>query len=104
MADIREVIEGVQYQGKDESIQYTVTVNPAPQVGSTPMVYVFDEAAPDTDVKATVMPAGSLSFAGSVITLPNLTALTLHHSYRVEIRYTDGTNTLEPYFRVECHR
>jgi hypothetical protein len=104
MADSRQITEGVQYQGKDESVQYKITVDPVPLVGSTPTVYVFDSTAPDTDIKATVMPAGSLSFSGAIVTLPNLTGLTIGHLYRVEVRYTDSINTLEPYFLVSCNR
>lgn len=100
--DNREVLEGQQAQGKDESIQYTMTVSPAP--ASIIGVYVFDAEALDTDIKATHMPSGAVSFVGSIITFPLLTALVLDHLYRVEVRYSDGTNTIEPYFMVYCDR
>lgn len=102
MAAEREVIEGEQRQGKDETITYTITVSPAPT--SIVGVYVFDKTALDTDVKSTHMPSGSASIAGSVITLPPLTALVLGHKYRVEVRYSDGVNTLEPYILFQCDR
>ena len=100
--DNREVLEGKQAQGKDESIQYTMTVSPAPT--SIIGVYVYDSKTLDTDAKATHMPSGAASFVGNVVTFPLLTALVLNHMYRVEVRYSDGTNTLEPYFMVYCNR
>lgn len=102
MAAHREVIEGEQRQGKDETITYTITVSPAPT--SIVGVYVFDRTALDTDIKATHMPSGSASFVGSVITLPPLTALVTGRKYRVEVRYSDGVNVLEPYILFQCDR
>jgi len=102
MAGHRETIEGEQYQGKDETITYTLTVSPAPT--SIVGVYVFDRTALDTDIKATHMPSGSASFTGNVITLPPLTALVMGHRYRVEVRYSDGVNVLEPYINFTCDR
>jgi len=101
-SDNREVLEGIQYQGKDESACYSVNVSPAP--ASIIGVYVFDTDDLDTDIKATHMPSGAASFVGNVITLPLLTALVMGHKYRVEVRYSDGTNTIEPYFMVYCNR
>lgn len=97
----REVLEGLQPQGKDEVIVYTVTVSPAPTAVNG--VTVTDEKT-DLDVTATVMPTGSPSYAGSVITLPPLRSLTEGRTYRVELQYTSGVNTLEPFFRVLCER
>ena len=102
MKDNREALEGEQTQGKDEGIQYRMTVSPAPT--SIIAVYVFDSKALDTDIKATHMPTGTPSFVGSVITFPVLTGLLLNHLYRVEVRYSDGTNIIEPYFMVYCDR
>lgn len=98
----REVLEGQQAQGKDETITYTITVSPAPT--SIVGVYVFEQQAPDTDIKAVKMPSGAASFVGSIITLPPLTALVKDSIYRVEARYSDGVNILEPYFLVLCER
>lgn len=100
MAASREVIEGTQIQGVDESVRYTVAVDPAPV--SILAVTVHDVSAEGADVTLTTMPSGTASFAGAVITLPNLLGLTVRHQYRVEVQYTDGINVLEPYFRVNC--
>ena len=96
----REVTEGLQQQGADEAIQYTLTVAPTPT--SVTDVTVYDVTGIPVDVTATVMPAGDAAVDGAVITLPLLTGLTADHLYRVEVRYTDGTNVVEPFFRVLC--
>lgn len=102
MSNSRGVVEGLQVQGVDEILVYSITVSPAPS--SVSQVKVYDETASFLDVTATVMPTGSASYSGSVITLPALKLLTEGHVYRVEVLYGDGTNTFEPYFRVHGER
>ena len=53
----REVTEGLQQQGADEAIQYTLTVAPTPT--SVTDVTVYDVTGIPVDVTATVMPAAS---------------------------------------------
>ena len=102
---VREVIQGLQEIGEDESIQYTLTVSPAPAGGSTPAITILDEDGWE-NVTATAAPAGSAVVSGATIPLPLIqgSGLTRNHVYRVQVRYTDGLNTLEPYFRMECKR
>jgi hypothetical protein len=97
--NVREAIEGKQYQGEDEVVVYTYNVA---NVGSTPSspVVVVKDANTLTDVTATVMPTNSPSVSGEVITLSPLRALTAGTEYRVEIKYTLSGNTLENYFLV----
>jgi len=102
MSNNRQVIEGMQYQGVDEILVYSITATPEPV--SVTRVKVFDETQNFLDVTTTVMPAGSAIVNGSVITLPPLKLLTELHIYRVEVLYTDGTNTFEPYFQVRAER
>lgn len=102
MSNSRQVIEGLQVQGVDEILVYSIAISPAPTGVS--QVKVYDETANFLDVTTTVMPTGSVSFNDGVITLPALKLLTENHVYRVEILYTDGTNTFEPYFRVLAER
>lgn len=100
MADnIREVAEGRQYQGEDESIAYTLDVS---AVGSSPssVSVVVKEAFTGTAVTATVMPTNSPSVNGNVITLSALKLLTAGVLYRVEVKYTISGNILENYFEV----
>lgn len=98
---IREVMEGLQTQGADEKITYTLDTT---NVGGGPAVsaVVVWKESDSTDVTATTMPAGSHSVSGAVITLKPLTALTAGQVYRVEVKFTSSGNTLEHYFRVYC--
>ncbi len=102
MATTREVLEHKQLQGADEAISYHLLCTPpAVSVGT---VKVYDETNASADVTTTVMPAGSASVSGGNIILPLLRNLTAGHLYRVDVQYSDGTNTLEPYMRVEAER
>lgn len=98
----REVLEGRQEQGRDESVRYRLVVDPAPS--SVLAVKVYDTTDLTTDIAATVMPSGNPTISGDEITLANLTGLTLGKTYRVEVSYTDDVNTLEPWFEVVCVR
>ena len=99
--NIREVVEGIQYQGADEIITYTLDVAAIGATPSSPVVVVKDVFG-ETTVTATVMPTGSPSVAGSVITLPPLKLLTAGREYRVEVKYVIGGNTLENYIPVQA--
>lgn len=98
---IREVVEGRQTQGADETIVYTLDTT---DVGGSPSVsaVVVWRESDATDVTSTTMPSGSHSVNGDVITLKALTALTAGQVYRVEVKFTSAGNTLEHYFRVYC--
>lgn len=101
----REVTEGLQYQGEDEIIIYTVDIT---NVGDDPTgvavkVYsVYGETY--TDVTSTVMPVNSPSVLANIITLSPLKLLTLGISYQVEVKFDIATNTFEHYFRVLCQK
>lgn len=99
--NIREVAEGRQYQGEDESIAYTLDVS---AVGSSPssVSVVVKEAFAGTPVTATVMPTNSPTVNGNVITLSPLKLLTAGVLYRVEVKYTISGNILENYFHVQA--
>lgn len=96
----REVLEGKQYQGVDESIAYTLDVTAVGSSPSSVSVVVKDVTNSET-VTATVMPTGSASVSGNVITLPALKLLTADVLYRVEVKYTISGNILESYFYVQ---
>lgn len=98
----REVLEGQQPQGVDEAIAYQVLCDPA--AVSAVAVTVTDETNSGDDVTATVLAAGSAVVGGGNITLPLLQNLTAGHLYRVDVRYSDGVSTLEPYFYVRAER
>lgn len=96
--DKREVVEGTLYQGEDEQIAYTLDVT---AIGNTPTsssVKVYSKSGGSyTDVTATVMPTGSSSELGNIITTPILKSLTAGVTYRMEIKYTLDGNVLENY-------
>jgi len=102
MSNIREVIQGTMFQGADEALIYTITTTPW---GSTPTsisAAAFDEYA-DLAVTATVFPTNTPTATGDVISLSPLKALTVNHSYRIEVKFTDsGANIWEPKFLVKC--
>ncbi len=98
---IRRVKEGLQMQGVDEQIIYTLTTTPWGTVPTNIVVVAKDENANNTDVSATVL-SGSASIAGNVITLPVLKSLTEGHTYRIEVKFTSGGNIFEAYFEVEA--
>jgi hypothetical protein len=93
----REVLEGRLYQGEDEEIVRTMTVS---STASSVSVVVKDWTN-GTGVTSTVMPTGSPSVSGHVITLPKLKSLTAGVLYRVEVKYTISGNVLEDYHYVQ---
>ncbi len=99
--DKREVIEGTQYQGEDESISYTLNVAAVGSSPSSVSAVVKDETA-GTVVTATVMPINAPTVDGNVITLSPLRALTAGHMYRMEVKYTIDGNVLESYCFVQA--
>ena len=100
----REVVEGVQYQGVDEAIGYTVDVSalmPTPSdAPSAVAVVVKDDHG--TAVTATTMPTNAPTVADGVIALSPLRALVAGVLYRVEVQYTIAGNVLESYFYVQA--
>ena len=105
MNAIREVKEGRQRQGVDESIAYTITTTPWGSAPSAVAVVVYDVTpGTRTVVTTTVMPAGSPSVIGDVITLPPLTLLTDGKTYRVEVKFTCSGNVFETFIVVEAEQ
>jgi hypothetical protein len=99
-ANIREVIEGRQYQGVDEIIVYTLDVSAIGSSPTSPVVVVKNVDA-GTTVTSTVMPTNSPSVGGNIITLSPLKLLTAGVLYRVEVLYVLSGNTLESYWYVQ---
>lgn len=105
--DRRGIVEGKLYQGIEEEITYALTVT---NVGSSPTdvtvkAYLYSETDGSlSDVTSTVMPAGSPSVVGNVITLPELLSLTIDRLYRVEVKYTVSGNIVESWFEVQSGR
>lgn len=103
--DIREISEGLQYQGSDEEVAYNLTTTKWGSSPTSPTVKVYSVVGTTyTDVTATVMPSGSATVTGDVITLPVLKLLTADTLYRVEVKFTVSGNVFEPYAMLRCKR
>lgn len=96
----REVLDGLQFQGVDESVLYSVDT--LPWGGSPTGVShdVFDEEDYATSLKSLLMP-GSPTVATNVINLPALSGLSAGKIYRVFIDFTIAGSGLQGYFRVQ---
>ena len=101
--DIREVLEGLQFQGENESVVYAIDSEPWGGSPSTIVHDVFDEEDLIVSLKATLM-SGSSSVTSHIITLPALSGLTFRTLYKVTVKFTSGGNILEGYFRVKGER
>lgn len=100
MTAIREVKEGLQYQGAGEQIAYKLTSTPwasSPTVTGVKAYDITDNIR--TDVSATVL-SGSSGVVGDVITTPIVKSLTVDRTYWIEITFTSGGLTFVPYFIV----
>lgn len=96
--NIREIKESPLLQGEDETIVYTLSTTP---LGGSPTavtvtLYSISDTGVRTDVSATCL-SGAPAVAGDVITLPAVTGLTAGAEYRLEIQFTSGASTYEPY-------
>jgi hypothetical protein len=96
-----EVAEGIQAQSSTEELCYTITTT---NYGSSPTnvsVKAYEEG-PETDITSTVFPTNNPTVASDIINLSPLKSLTKGKTYRIEVKFTSGSNIFEPYFRVKC--
>lgn len=100
MANILEVAEGTQHQSKDEILLYKITTTNWVSSPTTPTAVATDENTGQA-VTDTVLD-GSATADGDVITLPKLKALTVGHTYRIEVKWLVGVLAYECFFRVRC--
>ena len=100
---VLEVQEGLLTQHSDESIVRTVDFDKATTAASvsSPSVIAIEEDSQKI-VTATVFPTNSPTASSLVVTLSLLTALTIGKTYRIEVKASDGTNTLISVHRVYC--
>jgi hypothetical protein len=99
MATIREVKESPQPQGVSEIVAYTLDTTPWNSLSpASSVVAVYDVTKGGRkDVTLVVMPSGSSSESGTVITTPALKLLTAGRDYRIEILWEDSGNTFEAF-------
>jgi hypothetical protein len=89
-------------QGTDESIAYSITTTLWGANPTNVSVKAYDvTGGTRTDVTSTVL-SGNATVIGDVITLPALTGLTAGKGYRVEVKFTSGGNTFEPYLEIQA--
>jgi hypothetical protein len=99
MASRRAVDVPDPYQGVDEVIVRALDVS-ANGSGPSSVSVVVKNAATLADITDIVMPTGSPTVNGDVITLPALRALTAGVAHRHEVKYTLEGNVLEDYFDI----
>jgi hypothetical protein len=85
---VREVVEGLQIQGADEAVTYSITTTSWASSPSSPVVEVRDVDAHEA-VTGDVT-SGAASVAGDIITLPAISGLTADTLYRVDVQFTAG--------------
>ena len=101
--ETREVINGIQYQGIDESVFYTVDTAPW---GGSPSALgheITDEEDYTASLKSTMM-TGTPSAVGDIITCPALSLVEEDKIYRIYVKFTIGGSALSGYFRVKGER
>ncbi|MHA2264512.1 MAG: hypothetical protein ACXAEN_19125 [Candidatus Thorarchaeota archaeon] len=102
-ANVREVVEGKQYQGEEEQIAYTVDISNWGSTPTSPSVKAYDIQDNYNDVSGTVL-SGGPTIAGDVITTPVVQALTAGKEYRIEVKFTLAGNVVEAYFFIDGQR
>jgi len=103
MSVIREVQEGRQEQGMEERVAYTIATTPWGPVPTGVVVKAYDTINLGVDVSATVLD-GTPVVSGDNIQTPTVQALTLGHTYRIEVKFTSGGNVFEFFFMMKCER
>lgn len=101
-ANKREVKEGTQFQGTEEKIAYTITTTPwasSPALVGSVAYDITDGGR--TDVSLSVL-SGAGSAVGDIITTPLVQNLIYGHKYRIEVKFTAGGLTFEPYFIIDA--
>ena len=102
----REVKQGPQYQGEDESIAYIITTTnwASSPTSTSAKIFLYDvDAYTYTDQTSTLM-TGSTSVNGDAVTLPIISSLVAGNRYRVELQFTVSGNIFEPYFWIYAQR
>jgi len=99
----RAVVEGRLYQGTDEIISYSLTTTPWGSAPAGVAVKGYSVVGSTyTDVSATII-SGAPVVVGDVISFV-VKSLTLNGEYRVEVKFTAGGSTFEPYVEIEAER
>lgn len=100
MSSLREVLEGLVFQGVDEAWRYQIDTSPVSGTATgVPTMTVWDEAD-GSDVTASVV-TDACSLNGTTITTAILYNLRRDHTYKCRITWSVGSGqTRSRYFRV----
>lgn len=98
---ILDVVEGTLYQSADEALAHQITTTNWESSPTSPSVVAIDETT-GKDVTTVVYPTNSPSPSSDVISLSLLKNLVEGHRYRIEVKFTVGSNIWECRFFVEC--
>ena len=85
----RRIRESPLYQGADERLAYTLTTTPWVSAPTSPVLTIKDSDG--VDVTATYS-TGSTTASGDVITLARIISLVAGAKYRMEVKWTVGSN------------
>jgi len=100
----REIKEGLQTQGVDEKIAYTLTTTPwgiTPTDEAAAIFSVLNGQFTDvTDINMT----GDPSVNGDIITLPVIDVLIAGTMYRVEVLFTCSGNVFEAFAYIKAEK
>jgi hypothetical protein len=104
MSNVREIKEGLQYQGEDETIVYTLTTTPWSSSPTTTSAKIYDVVGDTLTDRSSTLMTGSTSVVGDVITLPSIKGLTAGTLYRVEVKWTTSGNIFEAFAELQAER
>ena len=88
--NVRQIQQSPLYQGIGESIAWPVDVSAWVSGPTSPVVKIY-RASDNEDLTSTLLP-GAATVSGDVITCPLLSGLTLGVKYRLEVKFTVGSN------------
>lgn len=86
-------------QGIAEEIPYTITTT---LWGASPSAFTVTAKQAGNDVTSTVIPSGSATVSGNVITLPVIKSLTADLQYRIDTKFTTGGAKFVAWFLINA--
>jgi hypothetical protein len=97
---IRRVVEGVQNQGTDEIVVYSLLVTPWGSSPTFTSLKIFENVLGVlTDVTAKFT-SGTGAVNGDTIVLPAISGIYAGHTYLCRVEFSIGTNTLSVPFTI----
>ncbi|MHC4363705.1 MAG: hypothetical protein ACYSTZ_12825 [Planctomycetota bacterium] len=104
MSNLREIKEGLQYIGEDETIVYTLTTTPWGSSPSSEAAKIYEVVGDALTDRTSVLMSGSAAAVNDVITLPAISGCTAGTDYRVEVKFTCAGNVFEAFAELKAER